>query len=421
MKSVTAKIFLVVPIAVVALTGCNLFSGEEQSREDTVDTTNTENRQEEKVLQAREVNPDREENNTEANNPDREQNNRDNESESVVENPSNPSPGNETFASDRIDRVERRQEPVITNVPEDRSPNISNNEQFRRDFETDISSIEPGVNPSRTNPDLDRGDRSTASLPFEMGRNSQLTNPTGSERDLSSTNPTDLESDSNSTVVDARDSLQRGNIESGSTQDTIAANNPEPISYGNEFARDRLTEENQDIAANPNPTSQRLDRAREERFRMVAVNPDSAGTNNERQQLETPSETALMSHYDRGTSLQKEGNYQAALSEYRLALASDSQYTPAIINIALIEYEEGEIDRAILKWHEIVQENPDRAEAKLALAAAFYQKGRKFEAFRMARSALNTNESFRDKEYLKENLWGDRLISDTEIVLSKLR
>lgn len=181
-----------------------------------------------------------------------------------------------------------------------------------------------------------------------------------------------------------------------------------------------MTEINDNFNSSEKPLP-KLDRTEEKpkRFRMVAVNSDENNVNKENSK--NSSDSVLISHYDRGISYQKEGQYQAAISEYKLALARDENYSLATVKIALIEYEEGEIDRAILKWDEIVKENPDLPEAKLALATAFYNKGRKFEAFRMAKSAITLDERFGDREYLQENLWGDRLIADAEIVLSKLR
>ena len=50
-----------------------------------------------------------------------------------------------------------------------------------------------------------------------------------------------------------------------------------------------------------------------------------------------------------------------------------------------------------------------------------YAKGEPERAFEMAEAALKLDKQLADLEYLKENLWGKRLLADTEKLLSTPR
>ena len=73
------------------------------------------------------------------------------------------------------------------------------------------------------------------------------------------------------------------------------------------------------------------------------------------------------------------------------------------------------------QWQQAVKIDPDRAEPKLALAVALYVKGEQEKAFKMAEAALKLDKKFAELEYLKENLWGKRMLADAEKLLSTPR
>ena len=54
------------------------------------------------------------------------------------------------------------------------------------------------------------------------------------------------------------------------------------------------------------------------------------------------------------------------------------------------------------------------AEPLLALAVAFYNHGDKQKSLEMGVSALRIDSRYGNLDFLKENLWGDRLLADTK-------
>ena len=65
-----------------------------------------------------------------------------------------------------------------------------------------------------------------------------------------------------------------------------------------------------------------------------------------------------------------------------------------------------------------IEINNEESEPQLALAAALYAQGKTDQGLALAAQALKMDSRYSDIEFLKENLWGDRLIADTKIVLA---
>jgi tetratricopeptide (TPR) repeat protein len=88
-----------------------------------------------------------------------------------------------------------------------------------------------------------------------------------------------------------------------------------------------------------------------------------------------------------------------------------------------VEYERGNVDQAIAKWQSSLQQAEKveflAAEPTLALATAFYRKGEINKAIDLAVQAMKIDPRYGKIPYLVENLWGDRLIADVQIVLSQ--
>ncbi len=124
-------------------------------------------------------------------------------------------------------------------------------------------------------------------------------------------------------------------------------------------------------------------------------------------------------HYvDRGVVHHKLQDYTAALSDYNQAVAKDEKFWSAYAYIGLIKYEKGDVLGAIAQWQKAVKINGNAAEAQLAMAVALYAQGEQQKSLSMALAALRLDKRYADVEYLKENLWGDRLIADAQKLLS---
>jgi tetratricopeptide (TPR) repeat protein len=101
-----------------------------------------------------------------------------------------------------------------------------------------------------------------------------------------------------------------------------------------------------------------------------------------------------------------------------LAVNQDKKFWPAINNIGLIKYEEGDVPGAIQQWQTAVSIDKKAAEPLLALAVASYNQGDKQKSLQMGVSALRIDSRYADLNFLKENLWGDRLLADTKKFLA---
>ncbi len=106
--------------------------------------------------------------------------------------------------------------------------------------------------------------------------------------------------------------------------------------------------------------------------------------------------------------------FDKAISSYRKAFAQEESFWPAINNIGLVEYEKGNVDKAIKNWSKALEIDGKQAEPQLALAVALYSEGDNKEGIEMGISALELDNRYAEIEFLQENLWGDRLIEDTK-------
>jgi tetratricopeptide (TPR) repeat protein len=114
-------------------------------------------------------------------------------------------------------------------------------------------------------------------------------------------------------------------------------------------------------------------------------------------------------------------NYLSAILEYNRAISENNKFIPAIINIGIIKYEEGDKQGAIFQWQQAIEINNQVAESILALAVALYSQGKEAEAHSLAEKALKLDKNTADVKFLRKNLWGDKLIADTQRLLSTNR
>ena len=122
--------------------------------------------------------------------------------------------------------------------------------------------------------------------------------------------------------------------------------------------------------------------------------------------------------FDLGNSFYKLKRFDQAIAQYEKAFALEKNLWPAINNIGLVKYEMGDVDGAIKRWEQAIALDDKAAESMLALAVALYGKGDQAKGLAMGEAALKLDKRYATVEYLKENLWGDRLIADTQKLLA---
>lgn len=112
------------------------------------------------------------------------------------------------------------------------------------------------------------------------------------------------------------------------------------------------------------------------------------------------------------------GKHPEAISQYEKAISHNKKFWPAINNIGLILYEQGDISGAMNKWEEAINKAEETkqptAEPQLALAVALYARGDRQKSIAIGEKALRTDGRYAQLDFLKQNLWGQRLLLDTE-------
>ena len=83
-----------------------------------------------------------------------------------------------------------------------------------------------------------------------------------------------------------------------------------------------------------------------------------------------------------------------------------------------MEYEQGNVDEAMEKWQSVLEIDAEQAEPTLALAVAFYARGEVERGIELGKAALAIDDRYAELEFLRENLWGERLLEDTKEFLN---
>jgi tetratricopeptide (TPR) repeat protein len=122
--------------------------------------------------------------------------------------------------------------------------------------------------------------------------------------------------------------------------------------------------------------------------------------------------------FDLGNTYLKLSRFDEAISVYKKAVEKDQKFWPALNNIGLVSYEQGKVNDAIQSWKAAITIDEKSIEPKLAMAVALYSQGQKDQGVSLAATALATDRRYGDVSFLKDNLWGDRLIADTKIILA---
>lgn len=127
--------------------------------------------------------------------------------------------------------------------------------------------------------------------------------------------------------------------------------------------------------------------------------------------------------FDLGNAYFLTKRYDDAVTVYNDVLTLDNKFWAATNNIGLVEYERGNVDQAIAKWQNSLKQAEKieflAAEPTLALATAFYRKGDREKGIQLAVQAMKIDPRYGKIPYLIENLWGDRLVADVQVLLTQ--
>ncbi|WP_414574087.1 tetratricopeptide repeat-containing serine protease family protein [Nostoc sp. CCY 9925] len=127
-----------------------------------------------------------------------------------------------------------------------------------------------------------------------------------------------------------------------------------------------------------------------------------------------------------GFIFHKQGKLADAISQYLQASAQSTKYssvsTAALNNIGFINYEQGNVTGAIRQWTAVLETNRFQppVETQLALSVALYTQGERQQSQKGGQDALRRDPRYQNIEFLKQNLWGDRLLADTTKFLQYL-
>jgi tetratricopeptide (TPR) repeat protein len=115
--------------------------------------------------------------------------------------------------------------------------------------------------------------------------------------------------------------------------------------------------------------------------------------------------------FDLGNAYYLMGESVKAIDTYQKAVDGDAQFWPAVNNMGLVRYEMGEAQEAIRLWEKAV-EIEQAAEPKLALAIALYAQGQREKGLALGEAAIQLDSRYAQLDFLKANLWGERLLAD---------
>jgi tetratricopeptide (TPR) repeat protein/S1-C subfamily serine protease len=115
----------------------------------------------------------------------------------------------------------------------------------------------------------------------------------------------------------------------------------------------------------------------------------------------------------RGIVKSQLGDEQGAIVDYNKAIGINPKDTAAIINIGLISYDKGDTTTALQNWQRAIDIDPQSAEPKMAKAVGLFVQGKQTEATTLLSTVVSIDARFTNIEYLKQNIWGKKLLEDT--------
>ncbi|MFW6731775.1 MAG: tetratricopeptide repeat protein [Synechococcus sp.] len=122
-------------------------------------------------------------------------------------------------------------------------------------------------------------------------------------------------------------------------------------------------------------------------------------------------------YFDLGNAQIQLGDLATALGSFEKASGLRRNFWEAVNNQGIVLYELGQNNEAVARWRKALELSPGAAEPTLALAAALYTQGRTTaETVGLAVQALAKEPDYALDKYQKDQLWGERLRRDTQVM-----
>jgi tetratricopeptide (TPR) repeat protein len=140
-----------------------------------------------------------------------------------------------------------------------------------------------------------------------------------------------------------------------------------------------------------------------------------------------------IAHFNRGSSYAQQKRRDLAIAEYTIAIELDPLLAIAYNNRGYLYSQQGNPDLALADYNKAIELDPLLAiaynnrgylysqQGNLDLALADYTRALELDPqIEFAKSALKIDPEFSKIETLEKNLWGEKIIADTQTLLSQL-
>ncbi|QQE65807.1 cytochrome c biogenesis factor [Leptolyngbya sp. BL0902] len=130
--------------------------------------------------------------------------------------------------------------------------------------------------------------------------------------------------------------------------------------------------------------------------------------------------------FDLGNAYLLLQQYDQAIARFTASVQAQEDFWPSVNNIGLVLYEQGDANQAVAKWEEaLAMAGGEEPEPKLAIAVVRYAQGNCRavanagsslcqSALSMGMTALEQDSRYADEAFLRQNLWGNRLMNTTQ-------
>lgn len=119
--------------------------------------------------------------------------------------------------------------------------------------------------------------------------------------------------------------------------------------------------------------------------------------------------------FDLGNAYFKLQQFEDAIAQYEQSVEIEPAFWPSINNIGLVQYEQGDVNAAIASWEAALEAaESEQSEPQLAIAVARFTQDGGIDALDLGIIALERDSNYADLAFLDENLWGPKLLADTQ-------
>ncbi len=119
--------------------------------------------------------------------------------------------------------------------------------------------------------------------------------------------------------------------------------------------------------------------------------------------------------FDLGNAYYKLSKFDKAIAQYEKAVAKEPSFWPAVNNIGLVKYESGDPAGAIAEWQRALDlAGEEQTEPQLAIAVAQFSQDQATSSSDAAIAAIERDPNYANIDFLKNNLWGEKLLTATE-------